>query len=336
MIEAIRSCKGFSSAFQDSTARSTFLGTVDKITIPSDNTSMKKLLRTCGLLSASLPLLLIPIDDLGAAETTSLSTLYWCAARAGNQLQLNSGPGCEPLIEAKQNSGRDDGTNDAKAPTNIGNLENAVSAFLRDYRALLDCCANDVSSTDDISKLEERASSLIADAVDHLSPAAFLAARNQALVVPVVEARSKLRLLTARLKQMNAAQDQVGGLDYEQSAKERRRQEESDDAITREFQSTREPARAPTGTGIGRPGSTGEAIGRSGSSGPQIGASPATGSRIGTTPPTLGEIADTSPGQRPDTSLGTTEPVTRGVVGAEIGTTPRTGSSIGSSTLNRP
>jgi hypothetical protein len=336
MIEAIRSYKGFSSALRDPRARSTFFRTVDKIGNPSDNTSMKKLLRTCGLLLTLLPLLLIPVDDLGAAETTSLSTLYWCATRTGNQLQLKSGPGCEPLVEAKQNSGRDDGTSDPKAPTNIANLEAAVSAFLRDYRALLDCCANDVSSIDDISKLEDHASSLIADAVGQLPPAAFLAARNQALVVPVVEARSKLRLLNARLKQMNAAQDQLGGLDYEQSAKERRRLEENDDAITKEFQSTREPARAPTGTGIGRPGSTGEEIGRSGSSGPQIGASPATGSRIGTTPPTLGEIADTSPGQRPDTALGTTEPVTRGVVGPEIGTTPKTGSSIGNSTLNTP
>lgn len=282
-----------------------------------------------------LPLIVLtPIDLIHAADTTSLSTLYWCAKRAGNELQLRPGPDCEPLVEANKEAEVVDGAGNAHAPIKITNLETAVGHFLKEYRELLNCCANDVSSFDDISKLEDQATVLIGQAVTSLPPAALLAARNQGLVVPVVQARNKLRLLKIRLEQLDTSQRKMNSSDYEESAKQRRMLEETEQSITKDFRPNQEPARALTGTDIGRSGSTGADIGRSAPTGSKIGNSSRTGSHIGTTPPTLGEIVETPFADRTGTSLGTTQPVIRGKVGPEIGTTPSTGSSIGNSTLN--
>lgn len=280
--------------------------------------------------------MLIPAPSTHAAETTSLSTLYWCMNRTGNQFQLKAAPDCEPLVESTKSTSREDADDSARITPTIANLETAVSAFLGEYQGLLRCCANDVSSIEDVTRLEAQASALIANAVGKLSPAAFLVARNQALVIPIAEARTKLRLLHDRLKQLNTFREQVGGLDYEQSSKERRLLQESEDSISRDFTPTRHPSRALSGTDIGKTGTSGVNIGHSATSGPEIGAASSTGSNIGATPPTLEEMSETTPFNRPATSLGTTEPVIRGKVGREIGSTPRTGESIGNSTLNEP
>src|SRR5687768_14781522 len=123
----------------------------------------------------ALLLVLAPIDQIQAADTTSLSTLYWCSKRTGNELQLKPGPDCDPLIETKQEAEGGGGAGMANPPAKVTNLENAVGNFLKEYRELLNCCANDVSSFDDISKLEDQATVLIGQAVTSLPPAAFLA-----------------------------------------------------------------------------------------------------------------------------------------------------------------
>lgn len=283
---------------------------------------------------AFLLIALIPINQIQAADTTSLSTLYWCAQRTGNELQLKPGRDCEPLIETKKEAAEGDGAEKTNPPVKVANLEYAVGSFLKEYREFLNCCANDVSNLDDISTLEDQASVLIGQAVTSLTPAAFLAVRNQGLVVPVVQARNKLRILKTRLEQLNALHRKMNSSDFEESAKQRRTLEETEQSITKEFRPSKEPARALTGTDIGRTGSTGANIGQSAPTGDQIGNSSRTGSHIGTTPPTLGEIVETPFPEQTGTSLSTTQPVIRGTVGPEIGTTPPTGSSVGDSTFN--
>jgi len=288
--------------------------------------------------SAKFVLLLIvlsPIAQIQAADTTSLSALYWCAKRTGHELQLKPGPDCEPLVATKKETEVEDGPDKANPPVKGTNLEKAVSNFLKDYREFLNCCASDLSSFDDISKLEDQATVLIGQVVASLPPAAFLAVRNQGLVVPVIQARNKLQLLKIRLEQLDAAHTKMKSSDYEEAAKQRRILEEAERSITKEFRPNQEPARALTGTDIGRSGPTGADIGRSAPTGSDIGSSSRTGSHIGTTPPTLGEIAETPLAERTGTPLSTTQPVIRGTVGPEIGTTPSTGSSIGDSPFNR-
>jgi len=280
-------------------------------------------------------LIMLSLIQSEAAETTSLSTLYWCAKRTGNELQLKPGPDCEPLLEIKKEGADGDGTSKANSPVKVTNLENAVSSFLKEYREFLNCCANDPSSLNDLSQLEDQASALIGQAVTSLPPAAFFTARNQGLVVPVVQARNKLRMLKIRLEQLNASREGINSADYEESAKQRRDVEDTERSITKEFRPSKEPSRALTGPDIGRNGATGTDIGQSAPTGSQIGTSSRTGSHIGSTPPTLGELADAPLAERTGTPLNTTQPVIRGTVGPEIGTTPLTGSSIGDSTLNK-
>ena len=287
-----------------------------------------------GVPSIFLLMMLVPIQT-EAAETTSLSTLYWCAKRTGNELQLKPGADCEPLLETKKEGADAGGASKANPPVKVAKLEKAVSRFLTEYREFLNCCANDPSSLNDIVKLEDQASALIGQAVTTLPPAAFFAARNQGLVVPVVQARNKLRMLKIRLEQLSASREGINPADYEESAKQRREVEETERAITKEFQPSKEPSRALTGPDIGREGATGTDIGRSAPTGSQIGTSSRTGSHIGTTPPTLGELADAPFAERTGTPVNTMQPVIRGTVGPEIGTTPPTGSSIGDSTLNK-
>ncbi|MBA2251658.1 MAG: hypothetical protein H0W13_02960 [Nitrospirales bacterium] len=281
-----------------------------------------------------LLIVLAPTDQIRAADTTSLSTLYWCAQRTGNELQPKPGPDCEPLVEARKEAADGDGAGKANPPAKVTNLEHAVGNFLKEYRQLLNCCASDVSSFDDISRLEDQATVLIGQAVTSLPPPALLAGRNQGLVVPVVQARSKLRLLKIHLEQLDASHRKMNSSDYEESAKQRRILEETERSITKEFRPSKEAARALTGADIGRSGSTGAEIGRSAPTGTEIGNSSRTGSHIGTTPPTLGEIVETPFAEQTGTPLSTMQPVIRGTVGPEIGTTPSTGSSIGNSTLN--
>ncbi|HJU04459.1 MAG TPA: hypothetical protein VJ692_04850 [Nitrospiraceae bacterium] len=273
-----------------------------------------------------------PPQSAIGADTTSLSALYWCAHRSGNELRLKPGPGCEPLVEKEEKERKS--SKATRSFDKTGNLERDVEMFLQQYRRLLACCAQEVESIEDAVALEEQASALIQEATTRLSPAAFLASRNQALVVPVLRARDKLRTLVTRLQHLDASKTKADSLDYEDAARKRRMLQEAEDAIAEDFHPTSEPGRAATGTDIGRAAPTGPDIGAPGPTGTRIGTMEPTGTDIGSTPPTLGEVVGTPPSKRGGGSLTTTDPVTEGAVGAEIGTTPSTGPAIGNSSLN--
>jgi hypothetical protein len=250
-----------------------------------------------------------------AAETSSPASLYWCPSQAGHELQVSPAAGCEPLIETKKESER---KTSSKTAGISADLEQDVAAFLRQYREFLSCCTTDVSRSDEVRDLEDQADALLRAAGTNLTPAALLASRNQALIVPVAHARHKLKALRRQLEEISAAQEALQTLDYESAARERRRLEEAQEALRKDVAVPDEPRRASTGAEIGTSGQTGPAIGSSASTGTSIGRSAPTGSVVGTTPPTLSE--GHSSGE---------------IAGSEIGTTPPTGPAIGHSSLNK-
>ena len=282
----------------------------------------------------SLVTLLLIAPHAHAADTTSLSSLYWCPSRTGDELQLTAAPGCEPLIDEKKDADSPDRSAKTKPRPRIDDLETAVGAFLRDYRDFLRCCAQDSMQVDEVTDLEDRASDLLKEGVARIGPAAFLASRNKAMILPVAHARSALRALRDRLGRIQKSKDQVETLDYGHAARERRAIQEAEDGVAKEFRPDAPPSRATTGTAIGRTAPTGGEIGSSAPTGTHIGTPSPTGSNIGATPPTLGEVSGASPRERSGGSLTTTTPVTSGTSGPTIGTTPSTGLAIDNSPFN--
>jgi hypothetical protein len=220
-------------------------------------------------------------------------------------------------------------------------LEAAIAAYMKDYNEFLSCCAGD-PTPEQIEDLEDRASELIKQTTNALSLASIYMSRNQALIVPVARARDKLRALKAKHQGMTDAKESMQNLDYEQAGRQRRRVQDMEESIGREFAPTRQPSRAATGADIGQSGPTGPSVGSSAPTGPSIGTKAPTGTAIGNQPPTLGELVDVPPGmdRNRENSLTTTKPVTSGRVGADVGDSSfnegaRTGPALGDSSFNR-
>jgi hypothetical protein len=297
------------------------------------------------LLLAAMVLSPAPVSI--AAETASVATLFWCPGRSGNELQVKPGPGCHLLVEEK----KDDET-DEKAATNtdrqrevptIGSdqIESAVSSYLKEYRNFLACCAA-APDMDEAAQLEERASDLLRQVTHQVSAASIYMSRNQALIVPVAQARDELRALQKKYGRITDSKAKLDGLSYEEAGQERRKIQDMEDSLGREFSPKRRPSRAPTGADIGGSGPTGPSVGGPAPTGTGIGKSGPTGTAIGTPPPTLGELVDTPPGadRNRESSLTTTQPVSGGTVGPDIGNSSfnenaRTGPALGDSTQNR-
>jgi hypothetical protein len=263
-------------------------------------------------------------------------------------LQLKPGPGCHPLVEEKKDDKTDQKTGgkgierQEDFPTlKSDQIENAVRSYLKDYRNFLACCAA-APDIDEAAQLEERASDLLRQASSQLSAASIYMSRNQALIVPVAQARDDLRALQKKHGRIRDSKETIDRLSYEEAGQERRKIQDMEESLGHEFSPKRRPSRAPTGADIGGSGPTGPSVGASAPTGTGIGKSGSTGTAIGTPPPTLGELVDTPPGpdRNRDNSLTTTQPVSRGAVGPDIGNSSfnenaRTGPALGDSTQNR-
>jgi hypothetical protein len=293
-----------------------------------------------------------------AADTGNLSTLFWCPERPGNELQIKPGPGCQPLVEEKKDDQKEEKKRAKKTEKSPqmpsiqpDQIEAAVDAYLKDYRNFLACCAA-APDPDRIDELEERASTLIKQTATHLSVASIYMSRNQALIVPIAQARDELRSLQQRYGRIKESKEKLEVLDYEQAGRERRRVREMEESLPREFAPRRGPSRAATGAEIGRSGVTGPSVGATAPTGPSIGIpgatqpgvglGPRTGTSVGSQPPTLGELVDTPPtiDRDRDNTLTTTNPVRSGTVGPDIGSSSfndnaRTGPALGDSSFNR-
>lgn len=211
--------------------------------------------------------------------------VYWCPDRtADKQITTMSEPGCSPLVDREKKA--DGKEESARAPLKIHEIQNEASSFAHKYRNFLDCCANNVDSIEDVDKLEEDASHILksiqqkgiynsagfgkgdggstagpGDGTGNgglgggagKSPKLGTFARQFTLseiVGTVARARDDLRKLKTRLEQLAESKQKVDTLDYEAAGRERRRIEEEQDAIAKEFRAKRPPASARTGMEI--------------------------------------------------------------------------------------
>jgi hypothetical protein len=272
-----------------------------------------------------------------AAQTAPVTALYWCPGKAGNEIQVKPGPGCTPLVQEKKESAKGEPKAE-REPIKTEQLESEVTAFLHRYRQFLACCASDPASTsvEDLDELRDQASHILEQVLKTTSVASVAMARTQALISQLAEARERLGLLKNRVEALGKAKDKLDELDYEQAGRERRRIQEEERSISKEFAPKKTRPNAPTGTDIGGTAPTGTGIGQSAPTGTDVGKTAPTGSEIGNTPPTLGELSGTEPGpeRNRENSLTTTQPVTPGRVGSDIGNSSPTGPDIGNSSLN--
>ena len=208
--------------------------------------------------------------------------VYWCPDRtADRQITVTSVPGCTPLVDKEEEGQKVSGKEEKpKDPIKIVNIQNEASKFVHRYRQFLDCCANKVESIEDVEDLHEQASHILKSVQQKgiynstgfgigdnslgagneglgggpgKSPKLGTFARQYTLseiVGTVARARDDLRKLKIRLEQVAESKQKVETLDYEAGGRERRRIEDEEDAIAKEFRAKRPPASARTGMEI--------------------------------------------------------------------------------------
>ena len=253
----------------------------------------------------------MPISNMFAA-----STIYYCPDRKGDQqYSAQSGPGCIPLVEKKKD--RPEGTPQRDFQTE--NLEKDVSTFLVRYQKFLDCCKTDLNELRELEEMADELNQLLASAQSNLSNHS-LASRGimlRELIPKVAKARGDLKVLHARLENINDLSSRRDSLDFEQQGRASQNVRELEESIERDIRAPKLPNSAKTGTGIGVAPAAGPAIGRSPKTGTEIGQEGLTGHEIGVTPRNSRDIGGSGPS------------------GFEIGATGRAGPAIGESTLNQ-
>ncbi len=257
----------------------------------------------------------------GGSVSGTFAAMYWCPERPPDQqLIARAEPGCEPLVE-KEELGKDKKERKAKArsPVRAENLQREASLFLQRYREFLDCCATDLDSLEELENLQERASELLKTTETQLfsEQIKLRGFTLRGIVQPIAQARNQLRALKKRLQQIGESKKKLKTLGYESAGRERRKIQEQEESMTREFRLTIPPAAPATGTEIGVTPPMGPEIGTSPPAGGEIGTPASTGAEIGSTPSTGREIGQTPP------------------TGFEIGSTGRAGPAIGDSSLNQ-
>jgi hypothetical protein len=146
-----------------------------------------------------------------------------------------------------------------KEPTQEGpqlkaeDIEKEVSVFLQQYRAFLKCCAEDPGSIPEVQKLEDQADRILRAVQETGFINMGTAQRGftvKEMIRPVAQARDDLRRLHQRLNDLGQSRGKVDALDYEAGGHERRRIQEEEQALKREFRPTAPPDSARTGTEI--------------------------------------------------------------------------------------
>jgi hypothetical protein len=197
-----------------------------------------------GLLGGGLP------SDLHAGQ-------YWCPDKGGGHIQFKDGPGCRPLVDPKKEAEREAERKAAGRPeppvVKLENLASSTSAFMKQYRAFLECCAANVESAGEIDALIDEATSILKASEGMMAGRFNFAAQmpqSGGLTAPVVEARNKLAQLKATLGKLSEAEKKASTLDYEAAGRERRRIQEERDALGA-LRAPGEVKRAPTGADVG-------------------------------------------------------------------------------------
>jgi len=227
--------------------------------------------------------------------------------------------GCVPLVE-KRDPFTPEGHPPQEPPrrVKIDNLQQEVTAFLREYNQFLECCRTDLAELQSVEQLGNDVNELLTMAQSGLfSEQMKIRGWTIAeLLPPVAKARADLKRLHAKLEAIGNARNQLGQLDYESMAKESRHIQELEDSIQKDFQPRSLPAGPKTGTGIGASSTVGTSIGKTPRSGADIGSGGSQGGDVGVSPRSGAYIGASGP------------------TGFDIGATGRAGADIGESRLN--
>lgn len=197
--------------------------------------------------------------------------IFWCPDRMPDQQIVTvPTPGCVPLDEKESNKKERVGKKEEKERDiiKIVELQNEASKFVQRYRQFLDCCATDIGSLNELDDLEEEASHILKSVQQKGlfnsagQPSSGPSGTGGTLgtfsrqwtiseiVGAVARARLDLRKLRTRLERLGEAKDRLDALDYEAAAQERRRIEQEEQAIAKEFRAKRPPESARTGMEI--------------------------------------------------------------------------------------
>jgi hypothetical protein len=241
--------------------------------------------------AALVGLCLAALPSTAAAKGTVPAPVYYCPDKPPDQqLSGRPAPGCIPLVDEKEEALKAEKREAAKnkgqevrVPPSVrrDDLEQAASSFLRDYRKFLQCCINDPDAIDSVEDLDDRASGLLRDIQGKALVNMQTNQRGMTLsqfIPPLARAKLDLGALRKRLESLEKAKDKLGDLDFETAGRERRRIQEEEQILLRNFRPTLPPESARTGTEIGdttTPNKFGEAIG-------STTLQPATGTDIGT------------------------------------------------------
>lgn len=225
------------------------------------------------------------------AQSNKPGAVYYCPDKTPDQrISGRPGPGCVPLVdkaeEAAKAAKREDARKKGKEvterpPVRIENLEREITSFLGDYRKFLGCCVNAPGSLETVEELDDRAAALLRDIQEKGLTNMQTNQRGMTLsqlIAPVAQAKLDLGRLRKKLESLEEAKDKLDELDYETAGRERRRIQQEENAVLKDFRPTLPPEAARTGTGIGEtttPNKYGETLG-------DTTLRPATGTDIGT------------------------------------------------------
>ncbi|MDE3224578.1 MAG: hypothetical protein KGO52_12775 [Nitrospirota bacterium] len=184
-------------------------------------------------------------------QGSAQATMYLCPGKTGETIQIQPGPDCAPLVDQTPPDERRPVKPEISAAVKPGQLESAVSAFMHKYREFLSCCATDLTKKEELNDLEDEASEILKQGDALVGQRFSLVASHGALLLPVAQARNKLRDLRAKKEELYLGRDRANTMDYEAAGRERHRLKEEGAAVEREFQPDKQPSRAPTGKDVG-------------------------------------------------------------------------------------
>jgi hypothetical protein len=206
---------------------------------------------------------LIAILPPATAQSNKPGTVYYCPGKSPDQqISGKPAPGCVPMVDKAEEAAKAEKREAARKkgqevkerpPVRLENLEREISSFLGDYRRFLGCCINRPDSFDTVEDLEDRASSLLKDIQGKGLANMQTNQRGMTLsqlIPPVAQAKLDLGKLRQKLESLGQAKDKLRDLDYETAGRERRRIQQEEDALLKDFRPTLPPESARTGTGI--------------------------------------------------------------------------------------